>query len=204
MAPGVCAVVLAAGEGSRFQAVAGQGQSKLLAHCAGRDGSERPVLEHVLVNLQGVVDRIVLVTRPDCPPVAALARHYHCELVLLASAGMGDSIACAVATAPDHDAWLIVLGDMPFILPQTLHEVVGSLRCDSISAPVFAGEAGHPVGFGRHYGLALRTLSGDQGARRLFREGRVQRIAVDDPGVLWDVDVPQRLIFSPSSRAVSF
>lgn len=197
MTSNVCAVVLAAGEGSRFQAIAGQGQSKLLAQCIGRDGSERSVLEHVLVNLQGVVDRIVLVTRPDLTQVAAMALQFNCEIVQLASAGMGDSIACAVAAAADHDAWLIVLGDMPFILPQTLRNVVASLRCDSISVPVLGGESGHPVGFGRQYGLALQVLSGDQGARRLFSEGRVQRIEVDDPGVLWDVDVPERLVFTP-------
>lgn len=193
----VCAVVLAAGEGSRFQAVAGQGRSKLLAHCTGRDGSSRSVLEHVLINLQGVADRIVLVTRPDLPQVAELAQRYDCQLVSLASAGMGDSIACAVAAAPDYDAWLIVLGDMPFILPQTLHGVAASTRCDSISVPVFGSESGHPVGFGRQYGCALQALSGDQGARRLFKDGRVQRLEVDDPGVLWDVDVPDRLVFAP-------
>jgi molybdenum cofactor cytidylyltransferase len=197
MTQSVCAVVLAAGSGSRFQAVAGQGQSKLLAYCNGRDGCERQVLEHVLISLQGIVDKAVLVTRPDLPQVIALARQYSCEVVQLASAGMGDSIACAVAAAPDHDAWLIVLGDMPFILPQTLRDVVASLHCDSISAPVFGGESGHPVGFGRHYGLTLQALSGDQGARRLFKEGHVQRIETDDPGVLWDVDVPEGLVFAP-------
>jgi molybdenum cofactor cytidylyltransferase len=191
----VCAVVLAAGEGTRFQAIAGQGQSKLLARCIGRDGVERPVLEHALVNLQGVVDKVLVITRPDCSQIISLAQRYRCELVMLASAGMGDSIAAAVAAEPDHRAWLIVLGDMPFILPQTLHKVVASLKESQISVPVLNGELGHPVGFGRQYGPALMALNGDQGARRLFKEGCVQQVEVDDPGVLWDVDVPDRLVF---------
>ncbi|MCI8211611.1 molybdopterin-guanine dinucleotide biosynthesis protein MobA [Pseudomonas sp. S25] len=193
----VCAIVLAAGEGRRFQAIAGQGQSKLLASCVGRDGIERPVLEQTLVNLQGVVDKVLVITRPDCPQIIALAHHYGCELVMLSSAGMGDSIAAAVAAEPDHRAWLIVLGDMPFILPQTLHQVVASLEDGRISVPALKTEFGHPVGFGRQYGPALKGLSGDQGARRLFKEGCVQQIEVDDPGVLWDVDVPDRLVFVP-------
>lgn len=191
----VCAIVLAAGEGRRFQAIAGQGQSKLLARCIGRDGVERRVLEQALVNLQGVVDKILVITRPDFPQIITLAHQYNCELAMLASAGMGDSIAAAVAAEPDHRAWLIVLGDMPFILPQTLNKVAASLEDGRISVPVLNGELGHPVGFGRQYGPALMALRGDQGARRLFKDGCVQQVEVDDPGVLWDVDVPDRLVF---------
>jgi molybdenum cofactor cytidylyltransferase len=196
MTQAICAIVLAAGHGSRFQAIAGQGQSKLLAHCVGRDGVERPLLEHTLINLQGVVDKVLLVTRADNPEIIALAHHYRCDLLTLASAGMGDSIAAAVAAAPDQRAWLIMLGDMPFILSQTLRKVVASLSDDRIIVPVLSGELGHPVGFGRQYGPALMGLSGDQGARRLFRDGCVGQVEVDDPGVLWDVDVPQRLVFA--------
>lgn len=192
----VCAIVLAAGHGSRFQAVAGQGRSKLLALCVGRDGVERPVLEHVLINLQGVVEQILLITRPDSLAVIALAQQYHCKVVTLASEGMGNSIAAAVRATPDHRAWLVVLGDMPFILPETLRTLSASLKDDTISVPIHRGERGHPVAFGRQYGSALMTLAGDQGAKRLFQSGRVEALEVDDPGVLWDVDVPQRLFFA--------
>jgi molybdenum cofactor cytidylyltransferase len=195
MTQGICAIVLAAGEGRRFQAIAGQGQSKLVATCVGRDGVERAVLEQTLFNLQGVVDKVLVITRPDCQSIIALARQYRCELVMLASAGMGDSIAAAIAAEPDQRGWLIVLGDMPFILPETLHKIAASLQDHSISVPALQGEFGHPVGFGQQYGPALMGLSGDQGARRLFKDGCVQQVEVDDPGVLWDVDVPQRLVF---------
>jgi molybdenum cofactor cytidylyltransferase len=197
MTQGICAIVLAAGEGRRFQAIAGSGQSKLLARCMGRDGVQRPVLEHTLINLQGVADKVLLVTRPDCPEIIALAHQYRCEWLTLVSAGMGDSIAAAVVAAPDQRAWLIVLGDMPFILPQTLNQVAASLQDDTICVPVQQDEFGHPVGFGRHYGPVLIGLTGDQGGRRLFKDGCVQRVEVSDPGVLWDVDVPDRLVFAP-------
>ncbi|MNP80123.1 MobA-like NTP transferase domain protein [compost metagenome] len=61
--------------------------------------------------------------------------------------------------------------------------------------PVQEGEYGHPVGFGRRFGPGLMTLSGDRGAKALFAQGRVVEVKVDDPGVLWDVDVPARLVF---------
>lgn len=195
MATPLCALVLAAGLGSRYQAVAGKGASKLLAPCIGRDGVERPVLGQVLSNLQGVVDKCLLVTRHGQHEIARLARQYTCELVLLDSPGMGDSIAAAVAMAPDCAGWLVVLGDMPFILPSTLQSVANSLQADAISVPLYQGERGHPVGFGRQLGPGLMALSGDQGARRLFKSARVQSIEVSDPGVLWDVDVPQALVY---------
>jgi molybdenum cofactor cytidylyltransferase len=195
MTESTCAIVLAAGQGSRFQAIAGQGSSKLLARCVGRDGIERPVLEHTLINLQGIVDQVLVVTRPGSLEIIALAHQYDSELLLLASPGMGDSIAAAVAAEPHHRAWLIVLGDMPFILPETLQQLVAAQSDELIIVPFHKGERGQPVGFGRLYGPSLITLTGDQGARRLFKEGSVQSVEVADPGVLWDVDVPERLVF---------
>jgi molybdenum cofactor cytidylyltransferase len=110
---------------------------------------------------------------------------------------MGDSIAAGVAAGRDYRGWLVVLGDMPFILPDTLTCVIDSLNDDCISVPVYRGERGHPVGFGHSFGPALMGLTGDEGARRLFQLGRVQTIEVNDPGVLWDVDVPEALMFKP-------
>ncbi len=45
------AIVLAAGQGSRFRAEAGADQDKLLALLQVRDGVTRPVIEQVLLNL---------------------------------------------------------------------------------------------------------------------------------------------------------
>lgn len=197
MSTTLCAIVLAAGQGSRYRAIAGADQDKLLARCLGRDGVERPVLEQVLVNLQGIADHIVLLTRPERFDAIELGRAYGCQVEVLASAGMGNSIAAAVAAQPDHRGWLMVLGDMPFVLPDTLNRLLESLDDEHICVPVNAGEYGHPVAFGRRYCLPLMALSGDRGARRLFQTGRVREVVVEDPGVLWDVDTPDALVFGP-------
>jgi molybdenum cofactor cytidylyltransferase len=73
---------------------------------------------------------------------------------------------------------------------------VAGIGGESISVPVQGGEYGHPVGFGRDFAAGLMGLSGDRGAKPLFAQGRVVEVAVDDPGVGWDVDVPARLGFS--------
>ncbi|HEX8588704.1 nucleotidyltransferase family protein [Pseudomonas sp.] len=197
MSETLCAVVLAAGLGSRYRAVAGQHRNKLLAQCLGRDGTERSVLEQVLANVSPVVDKTVLLTRSDYCSVAELGLRQGCEVVVLDSPGMGDSIAAAVSAEPDHRGWLIALGDMPFIDANTLQRVVRSVEDDAISVPVHCGRYGHPVAFGRAFGPALMALVGEKGAKRLFHGARINEIEVDDPGVLWDVDVPAALVYPP-------
>ncbi|HCS45836.1 MAG TPA: molybdopterin-guanine dinucleotide biosynthesis protein MobA [Pseudomonas sp.] len=196
MSEPIGAIVLAAGQGSRFREVAGAGKDKLLADCAGRDGAVHSVIEQVLVNLPASLEKRVLVTTADRPQVIRMAQAYGCEIVLIESTGMGDSIAAGVAACPQLGGWLIVLGDMPFILPSSIERVVAGIADDAVSVPVQDGEYGHPVGFGRTFGPGLMALSGDQGAKPLFAQARVVEVAVDDSGVLWDVDVPAALVFA--------
>ncbi|WP_085696999.1 nucleotidyltransferase family protein [Pseudomonas sp. B26(2017)] len=191
-------IVLAAGEGSRFREVAGADKDKLLADCTGRDGAVRSVIEQVLVNLPASLDQRVLVTTEARPQAVRMAQAYGCDIVSIESTGMGDSLAAGVAACPDADGWLIVLGDMPFILPSSIERVVAAIAEDAVSVPTLNGDYGHPVGFGRSFAAGLMALSGDRGARPLFAQGRVVEVAVDDPGVLWDIDVPDALVFPPS------
>ncbi|PIB45449.1 molybdopterin-guanine dinucleotide biosynthesis protein MobA [Pseudomonas sp. 2822-15] len=192
----VTAIVLAAGQGSRFRAEAGADQDKLLADCVGVDGVTRPVIEQVLVSLPECIVERWLVTSPDRLAVIRLAKAYGCEVLLLDSPGMGDSIAAAVAASGEADGWLVVLGDMPFIQSSTLERVIDAVQDDGVSVPVQAGKYGHPVAFGRALGPQLMALSGDRGAKPLFSQAVVRQVHVEDPGVLWDVDVPQMLSFS--------
>lgn len=195
MTESIGVIILAAGSGSRFRQVAGPNKDKLLADCTGRDGAVRSVIEQVLVNLPTSLEKRVLVTSKDRPQAIRMAQAYGCDFVELGSPGLGDSIAAGVRACPDLDGWLIVLGDMPFILPSSIERVAAGIREDEVSVPVLAGEYGHPVGFGREFGPKLMTLSGDRGAKALFTGARVVEVPVDDPGVVWDVDVPEALIF---------
>lgn len=195
MSGSIGVVILAAGLGSRFRAQGGQ--DKLLARCIGRDGVERPVLEHVLVNLPVSLDSRVLVTTDDRAELMRLAEANGCRVVRVTSSGMGDSIAAGVKASLEQSGWLVVLGDMPFILASTVECVVASIEASSISVPAHGGEWGHPVGFGRSFGSALAGLSGDRGAKGLFASAPIRTVPVVDPGVLWDVDVPAALMFEP-------
>jgi molybdenum cofactor cytidylyltransferase len=195
MSQSIGVIILAAGSGSRFRQVAGPDKDKMLADCTGRDGAVRSVIEQVLVNLPASLEKRVLVTSPERPQAIRMAQAYGCDFVELDSPGLGDSIAAGVQACPDLDGWLILLGDMPFILPSSIEQVVAAIREDGISVPVLAGEYGHPVGFGREFGAKLMALTGDRGAKVLFAGAQVVEVPVDDPGVTWDVDVPEALTF---------
>ncbi|AUM71078.1 nucleotidyltransferase family protein [Pseudomonas fluorescens] len=195
MSQSIGVIILAAGSGSRFRQVAGPDKDKLLADCTGRDGAVRSVIEQVLVNLPASLEKRVLVTSPERPQAIRMAQAYGCDFVELDSPGLGDSIAAGVQACPDLDGWLILLGDMPFILPSSIEQVRAAIREDGISVPVLAGEYGHPVGFGREFGAKLMALTGDRGAKILFAGAQVVEVPVDDPGVVWDVDVPEALTF---------
>jgi molybdenum cofactor cytidylyltransferase len=195
MGKSIGVIILAAGSGSRFRQVAGAEKDKLLADCAGRDGAVRSVIEHVLVNLPASLEKRVLVTGKGRPQAIRMAQAYGCDFVELDSPGLGDSIAAGVQACPDLAGWLMIFGDMPFILPSSIEQVVAGIREDGISVPVLAGEYGHPVGFGREFGPKLMALTGDRGAKVLFAGAQVLEVPVDDPGVTWDVDVPEALAF---------
>ncbi|SFO36421.1 molybdenum cofactor cytidylyltransferase [Pseudomonas sp. NFACC24-1] len=195
MSESIGVIILAAGTGSRFRRIAGPGKDKLLADCTGRDGAVRSVIEQVLVNLPASLEKRVLVTSKDRPQAIRMAQAYGCDFVELDSPGLGDSIAAGVQACPELDGWLMVLGDMPFILPSSIEQVVAGIRADGISVPVLAGEYGHPVGFGGEFGPKLMALTGDRGAKVLFAGAPVVEVPVDDPGVTWDVDVPEALVF---------
>ena len=195
MSESIGVIILAAGAGGRLRRIGGPGKDKLLADCTGRDGAVRSVIEQVLVNLPASLEKRVLVTSKDRPQAIRMAQAYGCDFVELDSPGLGDSIAAGVRACPELDGWLMVLGDMPFILPSSIEQVVAGIREDGISVPVLAGEYGHPVGFGREFGPKLMALTGDRGAKVLFAGAQVVEVAVDDPGVVWDVDVPEALTF---------
>jgi molybdenum cofactor cytidylyltransferase len=189
--PGLCGVVLAAGEGRRFDP---SGRSwKLLARMA--DG--RTVLAASCEALVGQVDEIVVVVSDrEAEARAALAgmpvRFVSCDHAI---AGPGASIKCGVRSSDPATGWLIALADMPWSRPSTIAGVAAALtRGALIARPVHRGMAGHPVGFSRSMRAALLAIDDSRGAATLCEpDGGMIRIEVDDPGCVADVDLPADL-----------
>ena len=188
---GLCALVMAAGQGSRYRAQLDV--DKLLAPWLAESDSP-PVLLATLIALQGVAERLVVVASKDNPALLdwldCHARELNIELCLVQTRGLGHSLSQAVERYPASRGWLVALGDMPYVRPESVVRIAGAMTEDNLVVPVFRGQRGHPRGIGSRHYASLRALDGDSGAQGLF-SGPVLELELADPGVLQDIDRPQ-------------
>lgn len=181
-------ILLAAGASRRF------GSDKLLADLGGE-----PMVVRAALNLVAAGMPVLSVVRDAAGPVArALGGIPGVAITACPEAGlgMGRSLAWGVAAVRSADAWLVALGDMPEVDPDTIRRLIRALRAQaSMVAPEYAGVRGHPVGFAHRWVSELLALQGDQGARGLLTSHpeHLWRVPVQDPGVLRDLDHPKDL-----------
>ena len=192
---GLVGLLLAAGRGRRFDP-SGRSNKLLMPGTQGPHAG-KPLAVAAALGLRAAVPRVIAVVRASEDPatreLAARLTEAGCELVVNARAesGMGTSLACGVRASADATGWIIALADMPAIRPETIALVADALTRGALTAaPHFNAQRGHPVGFGAALRDALLALEGDAGARDLLRAHPPQRLAVDDPGILYDVDCP--------------
>lgn len=182
----IVGLLLAAGSGSRF------GSDKLrhaLPHGV-------PIAVQAARHLKTQVP-VVAVVRSKGVLMEALQAE-GCRVVVCddAAEGMGASLACGARETPDADAWLVALGDMPYVRPSSIAAVRAALEEGaSLVAPFFHARRGHPVGISARYRADLIAIGGDEGARALLERHSVQlrKIPVGDPGVIRDIDRPEDL-----------
>jgi molybdenum cofactor cytidylyltransferase len=183
----IVGLLLAAGSGTRF------GSDKL-----------RHALPHgVAIAVQAARHLksqvpVVAVVRPGNDELAQALKAEGCEVAICdnAAEGMGASLACAVRAAQAADAWLVALGDMPFVRPSSIGAVRAALEGGAgIAAPYFRARRGHPVGIASRYKQELIALGGDEGAKALLalHGAELLKIPVGDPGVIRDIDRPEDL-----------
>ncbi len=155
-------LVLASGRGARFTASGGT-THKLQALLGGQT-----VLERTLAAVQ------------------ASGLPWHLEQQGLA--GMGDSIAAAVAATAGAAGWLVLPADLPLVRSETLLEVARALARHPVVVPVFEGQRGHPVGFDARCGPDLRNLKGNRGGAQVIAAWGAIELIVNDAGVCFDID----------------
>lgn len=179
----ISAILLAAGSGSRF------GGDKLLHPLP----DATPIGVAAARNLLAAVPDVVAVVRPGDFPLADLLEQEGCYVTVCphAARGMGASFAHGVGARRNADGWVIALADMPSIKSATIAAIVRELEAGKeLVAPVYQGQRGHPVGFGKRFGAQLAALDGDAGARDIIaaHKGELTLVECDDPGILHDID----------------
>ncbi|MCH4565333.1 nucleotidyltransferase family protein [Halomonas sp. EGI 63088] len=153
----------------------------------------------------------VVLREEDDPAALGLPRETPIIRAPRAERGLGASLADAIAAIAgddalaDTEAAAILLGDMPDIRLDTLQALQRLATRSGIVRPCHAGRPGHPVLFGRDFWPELAALDGDDGARDVIRRHRdgYREIAVEDPGVCRDIDVPAELAPYPDEAPPS-
>jgi molybdenum cofactor cytidylyltransferase len=111
------------------------------------------------------------------------------------ASGMAASLKTGIAAAGAAEAILVCLGDMPFVQPDTFDRLAAAYHGQAAIFPTHQGQRGNPVLLGASVFAAILKLTGDEGARALLKSipDQVAELAVDDPGILRDIDLPEAL-----------
>lgn len=194
--PRIAALILAAGQSRRMGVC-----NKLLASIDGIPMVARAVDAAIAGTQAGINGGVYVVTGHQHQQVAgALAgRDVHLVHNPRYADGLSTSLARGLeALAPDVDAALVCLGDMPRVTSahiKRLVEAFDPLEGRAVCVPTWAGKRGHPILWARRFFAEMREIKGDVGARHLLGEYAelLCEIPMDDDGVLLDVDSPGAL-----------
>jgi molybdenum cofactor cytidylyltransferase len=144
---------------------------------------------------------VCVVTGHEAPAVADALRGLRVEIAHNPDfpTGMASSLRVGLcALGDEHDAVLVLLGDMPRVRSEHVLRLVEAFERagrDRICIPVHRGLRGNPVLWPARDLSTLGALQGDVGGRGLLEAaaGRVVPVEMPDDGVLLDVDSPHDL-----------
>jgi molybdenum cofactor cytidylyltransferase len=194
----VGAVILAAGQSSRFRAGGGLDLTKLVARIDGK-----PIVRRVVeAALAAKARPVVVVTGYARDSVEAAVVDLDIRLTFNPKFGSGlaSSLKAGLTATPSDVAGaLVLLGDMPWIEPRLIDALIDAFlaRKDALAAiPSREGRRGNPVLLGRGLFEAAMRLTGDEGARGLIGAvGASELVEVETPDtdVTFDIDTPEDL-----------
>lgn len=186
----ISAIVLAAGESARL------GRCKQLIRLG-----EKTILEHVLALIaQSSIDDVIVVLGAHADEIREHIQFAAQRIVMNPdyARGMSGSIRAGLrAVNAKSTAAMFVLGDLPFVTPQTIDRLVDAyLRSrPSIVIPTYRGARGNPVIVDRSMFARMMEIAGDVGFRTVFDQvaDAILEVPVDDVGIVTDIDTQQDL-----------
>jgi molybdenum cofactor cytidylyltransferase len=180
-------IVLAAGASSRM------GEPKPLLEVEGQ-----PFLERAVKLLRQAGCRyVVAVVGPDDDWISRIADTSGAAVVIneQKDSEQIDSLRLGVANLPDgYDAVVVLPVDFPRVKQETVSALLADFARQPVGVlnPAHDGKAGHPVIFSRDVAVDLLRPDLPDGARTVIDQhaAEARTLAVDDPGVLIDIDTP--------------
>jgi len=195
----IAAIILAAGEASRFRAAAGeQGpQTKLVALHQGK-----PLVRHVAeAALAAGLTPVIAVTGHARDNVAQALSGLDLQHVQndAYATGMASSLKAGVEALPAHvGGFVVLLGDMPLVSAGLIRSLVDAYLDDPLAdaiVPLLDGERGNPVLLSQRMAPRIMQLSGDAGARKILQDPglKIVEMPIADEAARIDIDTPQAL-----------
>jgi molybdenum cofactor cytidylyltransferase len=184
----ISAIILAAGGSSRM------GRPKQLLPL----GASTVLAKTIETVRSAAVDELVLVLGAHAEAIRQQLPPEGLKVVMNPAyqQGMATSLCAGLAAVDEQsDAALIVLGDQPFIRPQTLNQIIAEYRRTraQIIIPTCQGNRGNPVLLDRALFPEVMALEGDIGCRAIFPNHleEIVKVEVEDAGILQDLDRPE-------------
>jgi CTP:molybdopterin cytidylyltransferase MocA len=160
----IAGLVLAGGAGTRFGA-----EPKQLADLHGR-----PLLEWAVAAQCAVdsLERVVVVLGARAEEIRGRVDFGRAEVVVCQDweSGQNASLRTGLAELAGAERIVVTPGDAPLISAEVIALFTGE---PAGTRALYDGAPGHPVVLGPEHVAVLRSLDGDEGARRLLRGGRV-------------------------------
>jgi molybdenum cofactor cytidylyltransferase len=177
-------VLLAAGASRRA------GAFKMTAPIGGR-----PLLSWGLEALRSCCVRVIVVAGAGAEKIAPLVAGLPgVELVINGNheQGMLSSVQAGAALVRG-ERFFVLPGDMPRVRPRTLARLLAAAAGTGIVVPAFAGRRGHPVLLPAALLAELLAEPAGSSLGAFIRRRGAAVVAVDDPGVLDDLDTAEDL-----------
>lgn len=189
----IAIIVLGAGRSSRSAP-----QNKLLTPAAGGGTLIGQTVDHALGAGAGPV---IVVTGHQAKQVeyALSEKPVHFVHATDYAEGIAASLQAGIAALDcDVDGVLICLGDMPLVEPAILQRILRAFdpgQGREIVLPIYAGQRGNPVLWGKRFFPELLQLKGDKGGASILHRHRqfIIEIPVEHESVRLDFDTIEEL-----------
>ena len=112
------------------------------------------------------------------------------------SRGLASSIKSGIeALNTNYDGAMILLGDMPFIEPIMINQLLALYQKKKIVVPVKDGRQGNPVLFSSAFFADLKLLGGDKGAKPIIKKNPDSVIIANvlRDTIFHDLDTPDQI-----------
>ncbi len=183
----VCGIVLAAGQALRM------GLIKQLMQWGGQ-----PLIRHVVKEvLASNFDLVKVVLGAYATEIEPHLADLDVKIIYNPDYRLGQSSSIKKGledVRPDLLGAAFILADQPLMERQTYNQLITVFKAKKpgILVPTYQNQAGNPVFFQRSFFKELLKIQGDTGGREIIRRypEQVYRLAVDNSGILFDLDQP--------------